>query len=59
MDQLSNPAFSTSIGLLLWGAHHIGTRADCLHHGSPLGGGLSRVTDWLRGLFPADLVASD
>src|SRR4029453_18068401 len=25
MDQLSNPAFSTSIGLLLWGAHHIGS----------------------------------
>ncbi len=24
MDQLSNPAFSTPIGLLLWGAHHAG-----------------------------------
>ncbi len=53
MDQLSNPAFATPIGLLLWGAQHaaaepIGGYAN----GSPMGAGMGRFMDWLRGLFP-------
>jgi cell division protein FtsA len=52
MDQLSNPAFSAPIGLLLWGAHHIGSEPISFTTGSPLSGGLGRVVDWIRGLFP-------
>jgi cell division protein FtsA len=53
MDQLSNPAFSTSIGLLLWGADHVGAEPlGAYGNGSPVGAGLGRVADWLRGLFP-------
>ena len=51
MDQIGNPAFSTPIGLLLWGAHHLGEE--------PIGYGvsngtnpLSRVGEWVRNLFP-------
>ena len=52
MDQLSTPAFSTPIGLLLWGAHHLGTEPIAFTTGSPLSGGLGRLADWVRGLFP-------
>jgi cell division protein FtsA len=52
MDQLSNPAFSTPIGLLLWGAHHIGSEPITFSTSSPMGTGLGRVMDWIRGLFP-------
>ena len=52
MDQLSNPAFSTSIGLLLWGAHHIGSEPISFTTASPLSGVGGRFVDWLRGLFP-------
>ncbi|MGZ8475042.1 MAG: cell division protein FtsA, partial [Candidatus Limnocylindria bacterium] len=53
MDQIGNPAFSTSIGLLLWGANHVGE--DPIAYGggrNGVGGGLSRVGDWIRNLFP-------
>jgi cell division protein FtsA len=52
MDQLSNPAFSTPIGLLLWGANHAGSEPIGYATGSPVGAGLGRVADWIRGLFP-------
>jgi len=49
MDQLSNPAFAAPIGLLLWGAGHLGEEPIGYATGPALGG---RVVDWLRGLFP-------
>jgi cell division protein FtsA len=52
MDQLSNPAFSTPIGLLLWGANHAESEPIGYATGSPVGAGLGRVADWIRGLFP-------
>jgi cell division protein FtsA len=52
MDQLSNPAFSAPIGLLLWGAHHAGEEPIGYAAGSPLSGVGGRVMDWIRGLFP-------
>jgi cell division protein FtsA len=52
MDQLSNPAFSTSIGLLLWGARHIGSEPMSYSTGAGGGGGVGRLMEWLRGLFP-------
>jgi len=52
MDQLSNPAFATPIGLLLWGAHHAGEEPIGYGTASPLSGAGGRVMDWIRGLFP-------
>jgi cell division protein FtsA len=52
MDQLSNPAFSAPIGLLLWGAHHAGDEPIGYATASPLSGFGGRVADWVRGLFP-------
>jgi hypothetical protein len=51
MDQIGNPAFSTPLGLLLWGAHHLGE--EPIGYGSGNGTSpLSRVGDWVRNLFP-------
>jgi cell division protein FtsA len=52
MDQLSNPAFTTPIGLLLWGAHHAGEEPIGYAASSPFSGAGSRFMDWIRGLFP-------
>jgi cell division protein FtsA len=52
MDQLSNPAFSTSIGLLLWGARHVGSEPMTYSTGAGGGAGVGRLMEWLRGLFP-------
>ncbi|MEO6059547.1 MAG: cell division protein FtsA [Candidatus Limnocylindria bacterium] len=52
MDQLSNPAFSTSIGLLLWGARHVGSEPMSYSTGAGGGPGVGRLMEWLRGLFP-------
>jgi hypothetical protein len=52
MDQLSNPAFSTPIGLLLWGATHAGEEPIGYAAPSPLAGVGGRIADWFRGLFP-------
>jgi cell division protein FtsA len=52
MDQLSNPAFSTPIGLLLWGAHHAGEEPIGYAASSPFSGAGTRLLDWVRGLFP-------
>jgi cell division protein FtsA len=52
MDQLSNPAFSTPIGLLLWGAHHAGEEPIGYATASPFSGIGGRFVDWVRGLFP-------
>jgi cell division protein FtsA len=51
MDQIGNPAFSTSIGLLLWGAHHLGEEPIGYASGNGMNP-LSRVGEWVRNLFP-------
>ena len=54
MDQIGNPAFSTSIGLLLWGANHANEEPIGYGGGgrNGVGSGVSRVGDWIRNLFP-------
>jgi cell division protein FtsA len=52
MDQLGNPAFATPIGLLVWGANHLGAEPIGYTPSPSLTGGVGRVMDWLRGLFP-------
>jgi cell division protein FtsA len=51
MDQIGNPAFSTSIGLLLWGAHHLGDEPIGYAAGNGVNP-ISRVGEWIRNLFP-------
>ena len=52
VDHLLTPAFSGSIGLLMWGARAM-QESDAGHYDSaPAGGTLARFRDWIRGLFP-------
>ena len=52
VDHLLTPAFSTSIGLLQWGAR-AGMEGEGGHYDSaPAGGAFGRFRDWVRGLFP-------
>ena len=53
MDQLSNPGFATPIGLLLWGARHLGSDTVGPPMRAPVGAGVGRFVGWLRSLFPA------
>ncbi|MDQ3880025.1 MAG: cell division protein FtsA [Chloroflexota bacterium] len=53
MDELGNPAFATPIGLLLWGARHLGSDTLGPPMRQPAGAGVGRFVGWLRGLFPA------
>jgi cell division protein FtsA len=50
IDQIGNPAFATSIGLLLWGANHLGE--EPIGYGGNGVNPLSRVGEWIRNLFP-------
>jgi cell division protein FtsA len=52
MDQLGNPAFATPIGLLLWGANHVGTEPVGYVAGPSFSTWMGRVVEWVRGLFP-------
>ncbi|HSE02705.1 MAG TPA: cell division protein FtsA, partial [Methylomirabilota bacterium] len=52
MDQLNSPAFSTPLGLLLWGARHAGMEPIGASTRSPVSSGLSRAGSWFRNLFP-------
>jgi cell division protein FtsA len=52
VDHLLTPAFSTSIGLLLWGARAITTGEPGRFESAPARGGFGRLRDWVRGLFP-------
>lgn len=49
-DQLTSPAFASSVGLLRWGLQH----ADDLGGGSssPLGGAVGSIAGWLKSFLP-------
>ena len=52
VDHLLTPEFSTSIGLLQWGAR-AGMEGEGGHYDSaPAGGAFGRFRDWVRGIFP-------
>jgi cell division protein FtsA len=52
VDNLLTPAFSTAIGLLLWGARAVTEGDDARYESAPARGALAKVRDWLRALFP-------
>jgi cell division protein FtsA len=51
-DNILNPAYSTAIGLLLWGAKSLDSGEGSRFESAPAGGAVGRVRDALRNLFP-------
>jgi len=51
-DNILNPAFSTAIGLLRWGAKSLESGDAARYESAPVGGVVGRVRDALRSLFP-------
>jgi cell division protein FtsA len=51
-DHLLTPAFSTSLGLLMWGARSVQGYESARYDSGPTPGMLNRMRDWARGLFP-------
>ena len=51
-DNILNPAYSTAIGLLLWGAKSLDGGEGSRFESAPAGGAVGRVRDALRNLFP-------
>jgi cell division protein FtsA len=51
-DHLLTPAYSTSLGLLIWGAQTIHGDESRAYESAPGPGVLGRMRDWARGLLP-------
>jgi cell division ATPase FtsA len=51
-DNILNPAYSTAIGLLYWGARGLESAERGPYPTVPVGGILGRVRDAARNLFP-------
>ena len=51
-DHLLTPAFATSIGLLRWASRAIDEDPAHRYESAPAYGGLGRMRDWVRSLFP-------
>jgi len=52
VDGILEPSYSTAIGLLLWGARHIGAADLTTYESAPAGGLLGRIRGALRSIFP-------
>jgi cell division protein FtsA len=51
-DHLLTPAYSTSLGLLIWGAQSVNRYEPRLYESAPVPGALGRLREWARGLLP-------
>jgi cell division protein FtsA len=51
-DHLLTPAYSTSLGLLIWGAQTVHGDESRSYESAPGPGMLGRMRDWARGLLP-------
>jgi cell division protein FtsA len=51
-DHLLTPAYSTSLGLLIWGAQTVHGDESRSYESTPGPGVLGRARDWMRGLLP-------
>jgi cell division protein FtsA len=52
VDTLLNPSYSTSVGLLQWGATTLVDGEPMRYESAPAMGGLGRIRDALRSIFP-------
>ncbi len=51
-DHLLTPAFSTSLGLLMWGARSVQSYEPAHYESAPAPNVLNRIREWARGLLP-------
>lgn len=51
-DNLLTPAYSTSIGLLMWGAQAVHGYEPLRYESAAAPGMVNRMRDWARGLLP-------
>jgi cell division protein FtsA len=51
-DHLLTPAYSTSLGLLLWGARSVRGYLPTRFESAPTPTAVGRMREWMRGLFP-------
>jgi cell division protein FtsA len=51
VDTILNPSYATSVGLLGWGASVL-TSGEPRYESAPVGGGLGRLRDAIRSIFP-------
>lgn len=52
VDNLLTPVYSTSVGLLMWGAASVAAGESSRYDSSPSMGGLRRIRNALRSIFP-------
>ena len=52
VDTVNNPAYATSVGLLLWGLKHGGMQRRTRKNGHSIGSFLKRFVFWMRELIP-------
>ena len=52
VDTLLNPSYSTAVGLLQWGATSLTAGEPTRYESAPAGGGLGRLRDAIRSIFP-------
>ncbi|MFL5669928.1 MAG: cell division protein FtsA, partial [Chloroflexota bacterium] len=52
VDTLLNPSYSTAVGLLQWGATSLAAGEQHHYESAPAGGGLGRLRDAIRSIFP-------
>jgi cell division protein FtsA len=52
VDDLLTPVYSTSVGLLMWGAASVSAGDASRYESAPVNGSLGRIRNAIRGLFP-------
>ena len=52
VDTLLTPSYSTSVGLLQWGAAALSAGEPNRYESAPVGGGIGRLRDAIRNIFP-------
>jgi cell division ATPase FtsA len=52
VDNLLTPVYSTAVGLLTWGAATVTAHEPTRYESAPALGGLGRIRDAIRSIFP-------
>jgi cell division protein FtsA len=52
VDTIQDPSYATAVGLLRWGARQVTEGEPARYESAPGGGGLGRIRDAIRNLFP-------
>ncbi|HET9520862.1 MAG TPA: cell division protein FtsA, partial [Candidatus Limnocylindrales bacterium] len=52
VDTILNPSYATAVGLLQWGAGSLAAGEPLRYESAPASGGLGRIRDALRSIFP-------